>query len=403
MSENLDLEQVITDSVNDAVSDVDYADDAPIDDTPAVEASSEPSTAPTDASVEPTEATPQSSTQVVPTANQPAEQAAEPKDAFADLAGVPQMGVTGRENRIPYSRVKKITEKAAFDAESKIAETVIGRKLNQGEKPADVVKQHLEQIPQLTSRVQDYEGRLNTVGQFENVMANDPEKFLGMLAKLPAYKQFFQFVETAYDTMQKASAQPQASGQQPVQPSIPQPVSDDMPQPDEKLPDGSAVYSMNGLRNLITWTQTRARAEAVAEATKQFDARYKALESRYEPIQRAWQEHQTRQSVMPLIQAQIAEAKTWPMFNELEPEITKLLEQNKTMSLEAAYRAVAFPRMQADRNSMRQQLLKELQQAPVTTSVNRPGVKPLAPTAGPRSMEQIIAEEVEKMKAGGRQ
>ena len=386
-----DLEDVITDSLNDAVSGVDESEPE-VDSTPGVEVQPEPVA--DDGTAEATGE--QVSTQVTPGANVTPEEP-EFKDPFAELVGVPQMGVTGRENRIPYSRVKKITEKSASDAELKIAETVLGRKLNQGEKAVDAVKSFAAQVPELTARVQDYEGRLNTVGQFENVMANQPEKFLQMLAKLPAYKQFFTFVENAYNTMSQNAAAPT-----PTQPGVatpPQPVADDMPQPDEKLADGSAVYSMAGLQKLITWTQTKAREQAVAEATNQFNDRYTALEQRYAPMMRAWTDYQTRQSVLPQIQAQIAEAKTWPMFNELEGEITSALQADQSLSLEAAYRKVAFPRMIAERNTMRQDLIKELQSAPAATSVSGRNTKPSPITpAGPRSLEDVIKEQLEQIR-----
>lgn len=394
-----DLEQVIEDSLNDAVSGIDepdpVAEDSPAEvDTAPVEVAP---VAEDDGTGEVTE-TP-ATTAVTPAAN--TDQT--PKDPFEQLAGMPQMGVTGRENRIPYSRVKKITERAIADSEAKTAESVIGRKLNQGEKPQDAIKSFVEQIPQLTGKVQDYEGRLSTVGQFENVMANDPERFLGMLAKLPAYKQFFSFVEQAYNTMNQVAPQGQVQAQPQAQTQQAQaPVSDDMPQPDEKLPDGSAVYSMKGLQALMTWTQAKARAQAVQEASTQFEQRYKTLQDQYAPMLKAWQVHQTRQSVLPMIQAQIAEAKTWPLFNELEPEITKILERDKNISLEAAYRTVAFPRLISERNSMRQDIIQELKTAPQTTSVAGRTSKPVEPQDGrPRRIEDVIREQVEQMKGGG--
>lgn len=390
---NLELESVIEDSLNDAVAGIDEPEPV-VDSTPAVEAEPVSSDGTAEAIGEPAP-----STQVTPNANAQTPEEPEFKDPFADLVGMPQMGVTGRENRIPYSRVKKITEKSASDAETHVAEVVLGRKLNQGEKAVDAVKAFAAQVPELTTKVQDYEGRLNTVGQFEQVMANQPEKFLQMLAKLPAYKQFFTFVENAYNTMSQNAAAPvptqPAPGQQPI---AAVPLADEMPQPDEKLADGSAVYSMAGLQKLVSWTQAKAREQAVAEATGQFNERYSALEQRYAPIMQAWTEYQTRQSVLPQIQAQIAEAKTWPMFNELENEITQTLQADRTLTLEAAYRKVAFPKMIAERNNMRQDIIKELQTAPTSTAVSGRSSKPNPPTpAGPRSLEDIIKEQLEGM------
>lgn len=388
MSE-LDLEQVITDSVNDAVNPEPEIDDIgdPVSqetttlDPPVVLESNE-STAP-DSTEVPSPAT-QETDPTAPTTE-------EPQDEFAKLAGIPQNGVTGRENRIPYSRVKKITEKAVVDAESKIVEAAIGRKLNQGEKPVDAVKSIVAQIPELQGKVTDYETRLNTVGQFENVMANDPQQFLTMLSKLPAYQQFFQFVEQSYNALQ-AGAQPAQAGATATQPVAP---DANMPEPDETLSDGSKVYSLEGLKKLLSWNAQQVETRVA----KQFEDRYKSLEDRYQPIRNEWEQHKYRQSVIPQIRAQIDDARKWPLFNENEAEITDLLAKDRSLSLEAAYRQAVFPKMIAERNSMRQDILKEIKTAPTATAVTGRQLKPTVPSDSPRSLEDIIKESIETIKS----
>lgn len=384
MSEEFsDLEDVITDAVNDAVTPEPEVDD--IGET--VEATPEPTEAVTDP-VTPVEDT---TTQVSSPAAKTEEPAVE-QDPFEKMLGMPQHGVTGRENRIPYSRVKKITEKAA----NEVAEAALGRKLNPGEKATDVVKNYVAQIPQLQSTVQDYEQRLNTVGQFEQVMANDPQQFLQMLAKLPAYTQFFQFVENAYNALQTGYYQQPQQGQAavPGQPQTPVQTDDAMPEPDEALKDGSKVYSMEGLKKLLAWNAKQVESKV----SNQFEQRYKALETQYQPIRKDWENYQRVQSVLPVIRQQIAEARTWPMFNEHEADITKVLEQDKNISLEAAYRKVVFPKLVAERNSMRQNVIKELQQAPASSATVGRQTKPNPPTEGPRSLEQIIKDQIETLK-----
>lgn len=380
MSEEfVDLTDTIEDAVNDAVSGV--------EDTPEVSADPVDDSQP-----EVTEPVtdPAADTTQVPSPTQPE---APPQDDFEKAVGMSRIGVTGKENRIPYSRVKKITEKAVND----VAEAALGRKLTPGEKASDVVKQYVAQIPQLQGQVKDYENRLNTVGQFENVMSNNPQQFLTMLSQLPAYQQFFQFVENAYNALQAGNYQPQgqsiAAGT--GQPQQPQASEDAMPEPDQVMADGSKVYSMDGLRNLMSW-QSRQTENRVA---KQFDARYKALESQYQPIRKEWENHQRVQSVLPVIRAQIAEARTWPQFNDHEAEITKALEQDRNLSLEAAYRKVVFPKLIADHNSMRQNIIKELQQAPTATAISGRQNKPTAPTeSGPRKLEDIIKDSIETIR-----
>lgn len=377
------LTQVIEDSVNDAVSPEPEVDD--IGDTVEVQ--------PETVTPEVTEPPTQSDSTAVTSPNQQTEETQTDEqqdvDEFAKLAGISQMGVTGRENRIPYSRVKKITEKAVGD----VAEAVLGRKLNPGEKAVDVVKQHVAQIPQLQNQVKDYETRLETVGQFEDIMVNDPTQFLTKLSQLPAYQQFFQFVENAYNALQAGYYQQPPTGV-PAQGQPPAQTEDAMPEPDETLTDGSKVYSLDGLKKLLAWNAKQVEGRV----SNQFEQRYKALEDQYKPIKQAWDNNARVQAVLPVIRQQIAEARTWPMFNENEDEITKALQADRNLTLEAAYRKVVFPKMVAERNNIRQSVIKELQQAPAATAVSGRAVKPVAPAEGPRSLEDIIKEQLDQIR-----
>lgn len=377
-----DLEQVITDSVNDSINDV-------VEETPdiAEDASSEPVEAPVDDAEPGPVAEEGSSTEVPSPANVAASEAtpAEPQDEFSKLAGMPQMGVGGRENRIPYSRVKKITEKAVND----VAEAALGRKLAAGEKAVDVVKTHVARIPDLEAKVTDYEARLTNVGQFENVMANDPERFLTMLAKLPAYKGFFDFVEQGSQALRGQPGQPN-----PEAAAVPQ--GDGMPEPDEELSDGSKVYSMEGLKALLAWNAQHVETKL----TSGYEAKLKAIEDRYTPMATEWNERRRIEATLPVIRKQLEDARTWPLFNESEGEILEVLKADGQISLEGAYRKVVFPKLVAERNNVRQDVIKEIKAAPVATSVaSRVVSKPTtSPSGGPRSLEDVIKEQIASIK-----
>ena len=386
-----DLEQIITDSVNDSINDV-------TPETPDVDVSADASPEPVEASESPSEDVqaeePASSSEVPSPANVEVTEAtsAEPQDEFAKLVGVPQVGVGGRENRIPYSRVKKITEKAVNDKVNEVAEVVLGRKLNSGEKAVDVVKAHVAKLPELESKVTDYESRLQAVGQFEDVMANEPQKFLGMLAKVPAYKEFFEFIAEAQRVM---SGQAPAAAQAGLSHQSDLPADDPMPEPDEELSDGSRVYSLDGLKNLLAWN-ARNTENRVKSA---YEQQLKALQERYDPIANDWQERRRQEAILPVIQKKIAEARTWALFNENEAEILAKLQSDKTISLEGAYQAVVFPKLLADRNRMRQEVLEEVKAAPTSTSVpTRAASKPNPAPSGPKSLEDIIKEQVATIK-----
>lgn len=379
MSESLDLETTIADAVNDAqlpIDDVTTDVDTSVEATDTAEVPTE--TAPTDEA---------SATEESTESQQIAAPGTKTQDEFEKVAGVPQMGVAGRENRIPYSRVKQITENAV----SKVAEAALGRKLNTGESAVDVVKAHVARIPELETKITDYESRLGSVGQFEQVMANDPQRFLTMLAKIPAYKEFFDFLNKAAEVMDApTSGQPATARSTTGEPAL----DPNMPQPDEELSDGSKVYSMTGLQNLLDWKANQVAAQVESRLTAQFEKQYK-------PMAEDWQTRRRIESAKPVIQKQIEEAKKWPLFNENEDAIIKVLRANPTISLEGAYREAVFPRLIADRNKIRDGVIRDIQSAPTSTSVPaRTASRPNAPTdnGAPRKLEDVIREQVDILK-----
>jgi hypothetical protein len=403
---NDNLETIIEDAVNDATYDSGPVEDTSptIEDTPApdVSASDEP---PPDAGAETVSADTEepTSVQVSSPGNQPDPNA--PKDDFERLAGMPATGVAGRENRIPYSRVKKISEKAV----NEVAEAALGRKLNPGEKAVDVVKAHVAQIPQLVATNKDYEQRLNSVGQFETVLSTQPQRFLEMLAGVPAYKEFFQFVEQAYTAYERGgnsfaanpavAAQPgptvgQQTGTPTPEHSAPVVEGDPMPEPDEVLADGSKQYSLEGVKQLLDWNSRQVTAKVTKDITSQFDERFK-------PMETEWQAQKRIEATLPVVRMQIAEARTWPLFNESENDIVRILESDKNISLEAAYRKVVFPKILAERTKIKQDVIQEMQRAPVASSAmpTRVATKPVSPNAGgPRNLEDVIKAQIDSLR-----
>ena len=343
---NIDTEEVINEALEDAT--------LPDESTDSVEASeSTEGETPT----EPVEAAPEPPSEPTEVTTEKVETPEAPKvDEFEKKYGVPAQSVTGRENRIPYSRVKKITEKAINDAKKEWESTTTPK------------------LTEFETKVKDYEGRLERVGKFEDIMVNKPDQFLQMLSSIPAYSQFFKAVEASF-----AGTPPQ------TQPVVP--PTDDMPQPNRDLPDGTKVYDMEGLKALMAWNAKQVEDRVTKQVTE-----------RYGPIESQWQAEQRYQAVIPQVQAQITEARTWPLFNENEDEIVKALDANKKLSLEGAYRQVVFPKLSTDRDKMRQDLLKEIKQAPKATSAPSGATKSSPTSSGPRDTEDIIREAIKTLK-----
>lgn len=342
------LEDVIVSSIEDAVTEPDSTPDIDTSDDSFVEASTDPTTStPDDATTE--GATDDSSIEVASPAAKSAEtKTDDAKDDFEKRFGIPATSSGGRENRIPYSRVKKIVAKREKEIES----------------------EYTPRITEYETKVKDYETRLTQVAQFEHIMANEPEKFVGMLKTLPAYKDYFDKLEAA------ATAKP-------AEPATPIDPNSDMPQPNQKLADGSMVYDMEGIKALNEWNRAKARQEALAEVNKI-----------YGPIQQQFEAQRKLQEVMPQIQRQIDEARKWPMFQENEDEIAKALNADKALTLERAYQQVVYPKLATSKDQLRQEILKELKRAPTATSAPTGAVKPAPAKTGPRSLEDVIQEQV---------
>jgi hypothetical protein len=379
-----DLEEVIQDAVNDSISGVEDTSDI----TPDVETPSEPSEAPESAPEPEVKGEAEESIEVPSPAQPEASKGTpEPEDEFSKLAGMPKIGVGGRENRIPYSRVQQITKTAV----NKLAETVLGRKLEKGEDAHKLVTDFAGTVAERDTKIAAYEERIKTVDNFEQIMENDANRFLNMLSGLPAYKEFFEFVNGAIDARNNGTQpqQQQAATEPPADPDA------DMPQPDQMLDDGSSVYSLEGLKSLLKWQagQTEARLNSA------YETKLKVIEDRYNPMATDWQEYQRRAAAAPVIRRQMEEAKTWALWDESEEEILQVLQKNPAISLEGAYREVVFPKLIADRNKVRQEVIQEVKKAPVASSMpNRAATKPSAPSAGPRTLEDIIKESIQTIK-----
>lgn len=374
MNTQTDLSDVIEDSLTDAELPLEESDLDTSSDT--LEASPEPEPVASDLSPAPED----SAVPDAPEVQSPASKSAPAKgDDFEKRFGIPQNSSTGRENRIPYSRVKKITQKAETEA----AERVKGEYTPK-------ISEFETKVKDYETKVADYEGRLTKVAEFEKIMMNDPVKFIGMLSQVPEYARIF---APLYE--QAAPAEPQAP--------VVDPTTEPRPEPDLTLGDGSKAYSMEGLDKLNAWN----RVQAAAEARKQVMAE---VEKEYGPIRDKARAQERLEAALPKVNAQIEAARKWHKFTEFEEDITKALQADETLTLEGAYNRVVVPKIvQAQTDSqvsaedlkkkIRAEVLAELKQTPRATSATSGAAKP-APraTTGPRNLESVIEEAMQTLK-----
>lgn len=341
---DLDLTSVIEDAVSDAELPVETEVEAPEVEASSEEVSESSETVDTEVSEDFSEVEVGS-----PATRQ---QAVKPdQDEFEKKFGIPQQGASGRENRIPHSRVQKIVAKAEKEVEGK----------------------YLPKLQEWETKWAEQEVRNQKVAQFEEVMVNDPARFIQTLHdNLPQYREL---LGPLY------APRPVAQNEQAAAEQV-----DGMPGPDLEHPDGSLVYSEGGLKNLINWAISQGETRAV-----------KTLEERYAPIEQSFQNYQYIQTVSQKVQNEIAEAQKWPLFKEHENDIVEALKKDQRLSLEGAYRQVVWPRMTADRNKIREEVIAELKKAPASTAAPRAAARANVRPAGngPRSLEDVIRESVE--------
>lgn len=358
--------------IEDAITDVELPEDT---------STAEDTTEPIEAAPEVPETAPETTTEEAPTleVSSPAalsQEPPKPADEFEKKYGITAQSSSGRENRIPYPRVKKIAEKADKDGYSR-AEATFNPKLAEFETKSK----------EYETKITDYEGRLHKVAEFEHMMLNQPDEFIQMMSQIPAYAERF-----------ATKSAPEAP---------PTEVVDDMPQPDQPLSDGTTVYSLDGLKKLNEWNRAQAKKEVLEDVNKRFG-----------PIEEQWNAHQKVQALIPKVQAQIDEARKWTKFSENEADIVNALKANSTLTLEGAYNQVVIPKIlseiekvsserdkaisekTADHNKVRSQILKELKSTPSSTSAPTQASKPSSNqvSSGPRTLEEVIAESIKGLQ-----
>lgn len=362
MPSPIDLSEVIQSAVDDVTVD-NALETTDSTDTTTAEVETQPTETSTETPVESTDEVTET-----PVEGKEDEQAITTNPDGTQFAMDKKLGIpshtNGRENRIPYSRVKKIVE----GAEKRALEPL------------------QKQLAELTPKIQEYEKRLAQVTEFEQVMVNDPGRFLDMLSTLPAYSQFFQLMEQFVTSQSQPQQAAQVTPEQEAQAIL---ANDPMPEPDNE--DGSG-YTMEGLKKLLEWNSRVVESKV----SKRFETQYKPIKDRFDA-------EQTIAQLTPKVQKQMEEAYKWPKFAENEAEIVQVLQQYPAATLEQAYQHVVVPKLIADeqklRTDIRQQVLGELKKAPpVSTGIPAGGVKPRPATvsSGPRNLEDVIAEQLKE-------
>jgi hypothetical protein len=216
-------------------------------------------------------------------------------------------------------------------------------------------------------------------------LRGEPKAFLAKLAQ--------------HDPRYQAFLEPPAAPVAPVAPV------GEMPDPDITLQDGSRTYSIDGLKKLLEWNTANVEARLMPK----LDERLKPWQEREQAAKAREEGEKVTNAVREKTRSLIAEAQNWPGFKEHEADILKALQadteqaraagKRPTLSLDAAYRQAVLPKLQADRNKMREELLKEINGAAAKTPTTTHGGAESVKKPGPADTRSIAARIIEQ--AGG--
>lgn len=226
-----------------------------------------------------------------------------------------------RDNRIPYSRLRKIVA----NAKTKWSETLKG--------------QHTTELTTREQKIQEIEAREKAV---ERMAEADPEGYIGLLAKI-------------YPDKYGRFLKPQAPGAK----------ADDKPQepqPDVKYSDGTVGYSPEQFAKLRDYDRKEAARIAKDDSLKEFN-------ERFGPIEKEYQAGRQTQADIQRVRGHIGQLKAqWGADIIDNPEVQKdiiaHMDANPKATLVESTRVVAMKRFIADRTKMRSEILEELRGAP---------------------------------------
>src|ERR1035437_4885917 len=266
-----------------------------------------------------------------------------------------------RENRLPYSRVKKIVENSRT-------------KLTAG---------FTTQLAERDAKVTAAEAKVANMAAIDNLISTDPDRYIGMLAALHPDK-YKKFLDTGFTG-------------KPAPPPVSPPVvlTTPRPTPDLKYEDGSLGYSPQQHEKLLDWIAADAENKAYARDDAEMTKRFGPLEQKYKI-------EQTNAALMPGVQAQLEWGKqTWGKLFEddykldSKSEVLAYMRTHKGIPFEAVLSAVLLPKVQADRTRMRAEILTEINARPRAAARSTPAATTTTPAVtGARDPEDVIRDAI---------
>jgi hypothetical protein len=211
------------------------------------------------------------------------------------------------------------------------------------------------------------------VDKAEEIMINEPERFLTILPLVNAKYADLLKARTTSGTAEPAKADP----------------ADEMPGPDVDLGNGKGTYSVDGIKKLMAWQAAQTRKSLETE----FGTKFKPVTDRLASEERVNQ-------IAAGLQQKVDHARAnWKGFKDWEADILTEINQKGAATLDEAYGRVkdrkheeALAAATANEAALREKIIKDLKAQPTSTSSAGAATTSTTKKDEPKTIEDIIRE-----------
>jgi hypothetical protein len=276
-----------------------------------------------------------------------------------------------RVNSIPHPRVQKMIAKKEKALIAQVAKE-LGISKAEAELTLDDV---LGNVRERGTKFTEYEQRIQVAEQVEAIMEREGDRFIRMLAEANP-DQYSKFLKVL-DAVEQQQQQQQTD-------------DDPEPEPDFDLGNGQMTYSLQQMRKRDEWRDRQVEKRLLGKVEEKLSPYEKERKER-EKQARIREIHEQASAAL---NEKLDRASKWPGFIDNQEAIAQLITKNPQLDLVDAYMQVVPPKLAADRNKMRSELIAELNEQPHSTSVQVSPAAQKKENTGPKSTADIAREVI---------
>lgn len=304
-------------------------------------------------------------------------------DKFFAGQGIQPKDGQGREGRIRYTRMKKMWGNREQQLRTELTSA------------------HEKTLGDIRQQIAERDRRLSEIDVTNRLIVENPTFYLqSLLAVRPEYKDAIVAAAKQFGL----SAAPERAAVE----------EDPRPTPDVKFADGSLGYSDHGLQKLLDWNTRQAVKQAQAGFEKTYGQPIQTLQQRDQQLRQQQQEIAARDMHARRVQQNVEMARKvygrafdddFGTLGNIKPDsaIMKVMNDHKdprtgqvTIGFLEACAMALIPKMQADRNKIREEVTTELRQRPAAARRAAPAAHVASSTETPSTVEGIITDQMRK-------